>query len=142
MVSAHCDSVAIEAAPIPPGGIPDPPWSTMVPLAARSSAPNCPSVMLKLAVLPVMVAGSAYQLAVGMLGVGLYFQYCAPAGEAGLSASRDPLVKAIAPWIGFAGVDDVLNRLTRCGNTIKRQEAFNRPGLVGDHRFIVQPTQG
>ncbi|MBN9340955.1 MAG: replication initiator protein A, partial [Comamonadaceae bacterium] len=52
--SAHSDSVGIAAGP-PAGAAsatPGPPWSTITPLAARSSSPTPPSWMVRVTVLP------------------------------------------------------------------------------------------
>ncbi len=77
-------SVAVTAA-----AMPIPPRSTMVPLTVRSSSPRPPSVMVKVAVLPDSTrlfgkpAASVYQCGELSDGVGPYFQYCAPAANAG-----------------------------------------------------------
>jgi len=80
-MSAHSCSVGIAVGEPTGPGLPGPPWSTMVPLAARSSSPGPPSVMLNTTVFPVIVEGITYQLPDGMPCVGPYFQYCAPAGS-------------------------------------------------------------
>src|SRR5687768_2626792 len=69
--SIHAESVGtcLSAPPMP-----GPPWSTIVPLAARSSSPRLPSVIENVMTAPANVAGSMYQLGVGLPGVGPYFQ--------------------------------------------------------------------
>src|SRR5258706_5677217 len=95
----------------------------MVPLATRSSSPKPPSVMVKVAALPAIVAGSTYQCGVALPGAGPYFQYCAPTGSA---AGYVTVKVSVEP----AAQPTVLKVNRPCGNNVPGAGVVGGTGVV------------